>query len=360
MTPKALWAGAANLLGNCGGFGAGDELLIVHEDPVHGWYDAQIATAVAGEARRLGLAVSVMGAPPTSQALAPWEAEAIHRAPHVVFLARLGDENRFETSDGRGGVGKRIMCYARDAAALASSFGRVHHRAMVDFKAAVDAILGSAGHIRITCPLGTDIGGAPPALTATADGDVVVKRFPMAVPAPVAAADFTGVVAVARYLTPTGNRAYEPAVLVLDEPVFAQVAGGRIAGFVGSRGLVQRVERHYRTIADQWGIDATAVHSWHAGIHPGCSYTSPARSDPNRWSNGIFPNPRVLHFHTCGAYPPGEICWNLVDATVTVDGAALWQQGRLRPEAFPATAQCLLDWPELKALMAEPQDAIGL
>ena len=43
------------MLLNCAGLKAGDSLLIVHEDPALGWYDREMADALADEARTLGI-----------------------------------------------------------------------------------------------------------------------------------------------------------------------------------------------------------------------------------------------------------------------------------------------------------------
>ena len=108
------------------------------------------------------------------------------------------------------------------------------------------------------------------------------------------------------------------------------------------------------------GIDPDAIHSWHAGIHPACAYEREAARDPNHWSNTVFTNPRFLHVHTCGAYPPGEICWMVLDHTVKVDGVALWETGRLRTDTFDSIATCVDKWPVLNALFANPSDRIGI
>ena len=50
-----LAAGCRNMLLNCARLKAGDSLLIVHEDPALGWYDREMADALADEARTLGI-----------------------------------------------------------------------------------------------------------------------------------------------------------------------------------------------------------------------------------------------------------------------------------------------------------------
>lgn len=153
-------------------------------------------------------------------------------------------------------------------------------------------------------------------------------------------------------LTPTGNRCYAPAVLPLENTVFALFEEGRITGFDGPAPEVARIRAHYRAVADSFGIEPFTVHSWHAGIHPGCPFYDPGAGDRDYWSNSVFSSPRLLHFHTCGTTAPGEIAWNLVDATVLVDGTPLWDAGRLMPHAFARTAEALEASPSLSELFA--------
>jgi len=102
------------------------------------------------------------------------------------------------------------------------------------------------------------------------------------------------------------------------------------------------------------------VHSWHAGIHPGATFAETAADDPDRWSNSVFTNPRFLHIHTCGAYAPGEICWMVLDPTVSVDGRNLWQNGRLKADAFQPLRDHVEEWPVLAGMLANPSDDIGV
>ena len=269
----------------------------------------------------------------------------------------MGDQDRFADPNPDQ---VRVMCYARDAGMLASRFGRTRHAALVRLKEAIDSLLTSAHRIDISCPLGTALSGNVSGIDGAVTEDVAVRRFPMAVPQPVPAASFSGKVALAHYLTPTGSRVYEPAWLALDRPVLAEVASGRIERFTGDPETVRRVRAHHDAVAATFDIDPDAVHSWHAGVHPGCAYAGDPARNPDRWSNTVFANPRFLHFHTCGHYAPGEICWMVLDPTITVDGTALWSGGRLRPEAFAPTRACLDEWPDLRALIESPSDRIGL
>ncbi|MEC3861756.1 hypothetical protein VK792_10700 [Mesobacterium sp. TK19101] len=345
-TRQALSRAARNLLCDCGGFAPGDELLIYREDARHGWYDAAVADAVAQEAARMGIAVRLTDAPPPAATPDPAVAGVLASPANIVYFARIGDQDRFGAA---GAAGRRVMVYARNAADLASPFGQVPHQAMRAFKAAVDGVLIRAQQIEITCPAGTRITGSVAQKTATPQ-DTTIRRFPLGVPAPVSATDFSGRVALVGGLTPTGNRAYDPAVLALQAPLFAHVEQGRITGFDGPEDQVAKVTAHYTALAEAFGLDPFVVHSWHAGLHPGCPFFDAMDDSRDYWSNTVFSNPRLLHFHTCGTEPPGEISWNLVDATVRVDGAPLWDAGVLKPRGFGALSACLDAYPVLRDL----------
>lgn len=356
-TDNNLADGARNLLLNCATLKAGDRVLIVCEDPGLGWYDRDAPRALGKEAEALGMTVTfidVGGPEDEGSSLKADTAAAGHDC--VIYMARIGDLDRFAV----GADNKtRVMCYARDAAALASAYGRTHHDAMLALKEAVNDVLLGADRIEVSCPLGTEF-SCDITDRARESGDVAVRRFPMGVPQAILADEFTGRVALARYLTPTGNRSYEPASLAFDNTVFATVEAGRIKGYEGDAGTVSDVQKHYRTVSDIFGIDPDFVHSWHAGIHAGSAFNKPAGDDPDRWSNNVFTNPRFLHIHTCGAYAPGEICWMVLDPTVSVDGKNLWQDGRLNLDAFEPLRREADKWPVLSELLANPSDDIGL
>ena len=355
--PQDLAAGARNLLVNCVELGAGESLVIVREDPDLGWYDGQTAQAIADEARTLSVKPTMLdvGAPENSRDLGVSEAIEAHIC--TVFMSRIGDQDRF--ADPVPGK-KTVMCYARDTAEMASAYGRTNHRAMLQLKAAVNDLLLAADTVRITCPLGTDISGNVSKTNKETPADVSVRRFPIGVPQPLDASQMSGRVALARFLTPTGSKTYEPSSVPIHETVVAEISNGRIAGLTGEAEDMERIRGHYNLVAGLFGLDADIVHSFHAGIHPGSTYAIGAGANPDRWANSAFTNPRVLHFHTCGDYPPGEICWMVIDHTLTVDGKALWQDGRLCVEAFKQTARCLEDWSELRPMFDSPSRAIGL
>ena len=327
VTVKAadLAAGANNLVSNCAGIVRGQRIVIAAENPALGWFDEAAPRAAAAAARRVGAETEIVPVGGPEKPPSPEIVKALRSADVAIFFARIGDQDRFVETGDRA---VRVVSYARTATALASDFGRRDHGDMLSLKRAVDRALMDAERIEITCPLGTRLAGPGPDRRLEAP-DVAVRRFPMCVPAPVSAKAFTGEVVIAGYLTPTGSRVYDPPYVVLPEPVTAMVRGGRIAEFHGEQSIVEAVEAHYSAVSSRFGIDAGIVHSWHAGIHDGCGYEGCCEDDPDLWSNTVFGSPRFLHFHTCGDYPPGEICWMIEAPTIVADGRAIWQDGVL-------------------------------
>jgi len=355
-TSTALRSGAQNLIEGCLGDVAGKTILVVAEDPALGWYDSAAPACVKSVLAEMGAVVrTIQVGAPQNHAIDAVQ-QALDTADEAIFFARIGDQGRFKPQY-RGP--RSVMSYALNAGMLASGYGTLDHKAMIALKNAVDEVTLGAHHIRVTCPLGTDFEGSP-GESLTTGGEVVVSRYPMGVPKPVLANNFNGVVKLTHYLTPTGSKVYEPAFLSLPDVVTAHIEGTRIADVTGPSDLVANFRQHYDHVAAQFGLDAYNIDSWHAGIHPLMGYDMAAKNDPVRWSQTVFSNPRLLHFHTCGMGPPGEICWMIVDPTITIDGTALWENGRLHPERFASTRKVLEASPGLAEAFASPVDAIGL
>ena len=346
--PEDCRSGALNLLQNCAELTEGESLLVVREDPELGWYDAKAAQTVIEVAQELGASVSVY----QSEQISNTEDSALNqlRATHdcTVFFARAGDRQRFSPGQ------RNVMCYARDAEMLAGAYGTTHHAAMLSLKRAIDEIVHSARTIEISCPMGTDFKGEIPKpgnpLSESELNDVGILRFPQGIHSPVSTQYFTGQIALSNYVTSTGSAHYQPDNLPLEDVVLAQVADGKINEFTGKRTDVKRLREHYRCVSNLLGLNPEIVHSWHAGIHPGCYYPASIHENPDRWANNVFTNPGILHFHTCGDEPPGEIAWNIENPTITIGGRPLWNQGRLHVGDFLQTRLTLQQWPELDAL----------
>lgn len=352
----ALQAGIENMLRNCGGLGSGQSLLVLTEGADDSHYDPGLAAAVVETAQAMGLYVASVDLPFSAQALPPPPAvmAAMAQADAALFLSRRGDQLRFDAVLEQT---RPIMCYALDRGMMASAFGRADHRGLVALLGAVNRALATARHIRVTCPLGTDFQG-PGARFPDRAGEVTVRRFPLSVFSPVPAGDYAGTIALAGFLTGTGKTYYQPYDLPLSDVLRVQFDGHRITGFSGPDAGAARA--HYARVGAMLRVDAGFIHSWHAGIHPGCEYTPEAAQDIARWGCGAFGNPRVLHFHSCGAEPPGEISLNVIDPTIALDGVPVWQDGMLHPERLDGGAEILRRYPCLAAAFAAPARSVGL
>ena len=351
-----LRLGALNLIEGCLDDVFGKTVLVVREDPLLGWYDSAAPAIVEAILVEMGATVKTLTVgEPKNHAITAVQ-EAIDAADEVIFFARIGDQGRFKSQY----HGPRpVMSYALNAGMLASGYGRLDHGAMVALKNAIDDITLSAQHIEITCPLGTDVKGTP-GNSITEGNEVTVSRYPMGVPKPLLANGFTGVVKLTHYLTPAGSKVYTPAYIELPSVVTAYMEGTRIADVTGEAELVKAFKEHYQRVATEFVLEPFNIDSWHAGIHPLMGYDKPASSDPVRWSQTVFANPRFLHFHTCGTGPPGEICWMILDPTIAIDGVALWENGRLHPERFASTMKVLRAAPKLANAYSAPVSEVGL
>ena len=345
-----------NLLFQCAGLNGNDPVLIVAENPQLGWYDNQVATVVLEKALALGLKAEILKVDGPEATLNHTQATKIEDHRNVIYFARIGDQDRFVDCSADK---SNVMCYVRDVQMLQSAFGYTPYQALIALKDAINDVLWTAKKIEIRCPLGTYLSGSVQ-YQSSSSKDVTIKRFPLGVFKPVSAAGFSGQVALNRYLTSTGSQVYQPSAIEIEKPVIAKVESGQLIRFDGDQDTVSRVQSHYQMVSDQLGIDPNVVHSWHAGIHPGCSYAHRAAHHPDRWSNTIFNHPRFLHFHTCGDYPPGEICWMVLDHSIIVDDTVLWDVGNLKWCHFQQTNKCVENWPDLEALFESPSDKIGI
>ena len=349
-------SGAANLIENCLGDVSNKTVLVVCEDPKYGWYDAAAPATVSEELRARGARVKqLIVGPPQNQPNAVVQT-AMNHADSVVFFARLGDQGRFNWNY-KGPT--CVMSYALNKTMLDGGYGRLDHHAMQMMKIAIDEVTISACHIKVTCPNGTNFEGTTIAPSAHR-GEVIINRFPLGISQPILNDGFCGKAVLTNYLTPTGSLTYNPEYLAIDTPVTAHFEGNRITGFTGAPDMVAAVEAHYADVADRFGLDAYNIDSWHAGFHPLMAYEGSATADPLRWSGTAFQHQRILHFHTCGTGPPGEICWMILDPTVLIDGVALWENGKLHPERFETTGRVLDAFPELAAAFAAPAAPCGI
>jgi hypothetical protein len=139
MTSKhAITEGARNILVNCADLGVDESLLIIHERPDPGWYDAEAPRAVADRARSMGWSPTLLEVGEPSNDRDPRVIDAMDDHDCTMFFARIGDQDRFA---GPAPGKKIVMRYIRDVEMLASPYGRAHHHAFVEVKKAVNAVL---------------------------------------------------------------------------------------------------------------------------------------------------------------------------------------------------------------------------
>jgi len=346
-----------NMVFGCGETAPGARILIVREAGGGGYYSSELAGAVGSAIRSMDLEVkqAEVAFDPETRSLPTDLVRQMTEVDLTIFLARIGDQVRFiEMPPGT----RAIVSYALDSQALSSAFGTAPYRALVEIKSVVEVAMSDAA-VEIRCPAGTQVSGRAGEGIDSSE-DVSIRRFPMLVPRPEMAENYSGRVALCGFLTGTGTRYYEPYNVIFTEPVFALFTNGRLTGFEGSSRDVARANHQYDSVSKRFGIDRDFVHSWHAGIHPACAFQGRAADDYVRWGGSAFGNPRLLHFHTCGNYAPGEISWNVIDPTITADGVAIWEDGRLYPERVPGGAEILARYPQVAELFARPSREIGL
>ena len=344
---KELSKGCHNILINCANLSKSQTLLIIREKEEFGWYKKDVSTAVFNEAKSIGLIPKIIEVGEPENNSKNKLAEVINEYDCTIFFARVGDQDRFEKTSFKT---KRVMSYVKSKKSLMSSFGCTNHFALLELKEAINNLMMNSSHIEILCPLGTNISGEIDKSSTLESGEVSVLRFPVVVPAPILSNTFSGKVALSNYLTPTGSKVYEPNNLKLKETVFAFLENGKIVSFQGDKNTVNDVENHYTRVSNIFNIEKYISHSWHAGMHPGTSYDYEVSENPDRWSNSIFGSPNYLHFHTCGNYAPGEICWMLPNHTIKIDGKAIWENGKLKVHSFEETLSCINKWADLKNL----------
>ena len=354
---QSIQAGARNLLLGCAGLSAGSQLLILREPSCLGFYGDELANAVSTTARAMQIDVTISEVPFATDIdkPAPSILRQMRAADCTLFLARMGDQIRFK--DALSDV-NAVVCYALDGDMLGSPFGTLEHKAFLELKRVLNDAIRSAEAIRVTCPLGTDFSGTGGAIDQA--GDVNVARFPMSVFTPCPSTHFSGRIAQRGYLVGTGSRYYDPYAVPLVDTLIVEFEGHSIREFTGAPQDVATAKSHYSNVARRYGIDGAYLHSWHAGIHPGCAYMPPASHNFERWSGGAFGNPRLLHFHTCGAYAPGEISLNVLDPTIRLDGIAVWEDGRLFPERVPGGREILNSFPDVRSAFESPAQDCGL
>ncbi len=323
-------AGAETLIMDAIGARPGDSLAIIAEDPSLGFYDSMVPLCVSDVAEQMGISVEIIqiDSHVRPEFLPSNVRHALLTFDHVLFHSRLGDTLRF--SEIPGGATK-TMSYALDISILGGPSCTVSHSVMEEIRSAYDSRADCAETWQISCKNGTEIIGTQD-IGVIARGeaeDFTVTRFPVCASRPISCDNANGIVVFGHWLMASGNQQYPECNLILDGLVSAIVENGNIRCFEGPSSLVAKVEAHYRRVGEFLGLNPWNVHSWHAGINPGCSYPVRGLHNIERWGKVAFANPRYLHFHTCGEYAPGEIAWSLFDVTIKLGNEIIWDDGKL-------------------------------
>jgi len=129
----------------------------------------------------------------------------------------------------------------------------------------------------------------------------------------------------------------------LRETILAQVEAGKIVGFKGASEEVNRARNYLVKVGELTAKDPLIINSWHAGFNPQAFTLWRHESDYSTWLTLTHNNPRTLHFHAVGTEIPGELSLPIIDHTVEIDGAVLWEGGKFK----------MLDWPEFREIAAE-------
>jgi len=320
--------GARNLLIDCADVSAGDRVLLLVEPPGSGHYDDAMGGFISDQARNLGahpqlleVALSYeLGHVPAAVM------EAISQADRTIFLARVGDQLRFQPLPG---AGRKVMSYALDFGFLGAPFATQPHGFLAELHRRLTARLAAARTCAMTCPQGTDLTlSLSPLGPVGAPGGFTVATFPVMIVPPLSAAGASGRLVLTQALTSTYIDPYPDSILPLPAPLALILDEGVIVDFEGDSATVEQAKAQFARVGGLFGGSPLRVNSWHAGVNPMTFYPRPALDEIDRWSSLAFGSPRYAHFHMCGP-APGEICGQVFDPTIAFDGDTIWDQGQL-------------------------------
>lgn len=325
---EAAGRGLANLLDHCLQAQPGQSVLVLHGPDC--FYNDDVVALFKAECAHRGLVVATHTVLPINrpEEIQPSLIRLMQGTDYTVFFHSLGGMLRFVKIPDAGTL---CMTFAPSLEVLGSEFCTLDQRLMMDLMRSVQARMDAAKSWRITCPLGTDLSSpviAPMSGGVTGDG-FTLRQFPIGSHRPMLAAQMNGRLMI-RWLVSTGVHRVDPFGLELSEPVCAHITQGRITQFTGQPHDVERVEARYRqmSVHNANQDENFVLNSWHAGIHPQGYCDTPAIADYELWITQAHHNPRMVHFHSCGDFNPGEIALPIIDPTITFDGEDLWKQGQ--------------------------------
>ena len=320
---------ADNLLVNCAEIGKGSDVLFVNERGKG--VDPEVVAFLEERARQLGASVrSIWPARAESpEAIPEGVMSAIERAETTIFNHQIGPLLRLRPAKGHG---VRVLNYACTRPVIESEFARIPHGLWVEVMDHLAARLAHAKTWRVTCPLGTDIGGEiPPAKPKTGNPATgfSLRSFPMDTHTPVPSPKASGRIAF-RWFVTSSTHDLGTEGITLESPVLATVRDSVIVAWEGDAKTIETAKSFLTELGRRYDKAPFCVNSWHAGVNPQARVAFTAKQSLEQWMLLAHGNPRVLHFHVVGQQIPGEISATVLDATVAYDGEPIWDRGRLR------------------------------
>ena len=357
-TDAELISGINNLLLNCAQINSQERLLLVGEVGSQRYYDDDLCTLVKQIAVEIGAIVSTYNAEPVASAKRmPNElAQMMSESDVAIFFSRLGDQIRFIDWPG---TARKVMCYTLTKAHLGAPFASLDYNKMTEMLNMLESVIRASSTYRIETSDGTQLTGEIVAGDCRLSSQkFFVTLFPVMIFEPIICHNVCGTLTVSRFITSTSTTAYDQSVLRIQSPVTARVKNSVITELAGDTECVNQVDRQLNRAARLSGGDPYVLNSWHTGINPGTFFSGNPFTNLERWGTVAYGSPRYTHFHGAG-HAPGDVAYNLMDASIWFDDQMLWQEGKFafldRPEV-----QALLNADEQKFLNAQYRLDIGL
>lgn len=329
----AFEAGIRNCVENCADVKPGQSVYVVSEE---GAADPALVEAVAVRARDRGGDVKVVWGPviprdrrdEIPEHVLDAYAKADVLFAHYPTLKREALHPHFP-----GERRVRVPNRARTVELMSSDWAAFPYSVQRAMQLAIDDMSAPGRSWRITSPAGTDIRGRfgdPNSTMAEAyfveEEDGRARRnFPGGVHSPVMAVETEGVIVADHVARFGGMNRTDPLVVEIREGRVVSVKGGDEEGRMAA------------------AVQATNgfIDSWHAGVNPKTVVPIDRRADPVEWYTYSHCSPMIVHFHVGRCHDPIDVaCFH---QTVTVDGATLYDAGRLdiwdHPDVDPVVAR---------------------
>lgn len=324
--------GINNLLDNCLGLKSGSNVLIIHAENT--FFKKEVVEKLTTEILKRGCFLDFFA---PGNIASPEEIPTdffnkAQKADYTIFFDPLGGMLRFIQLPGAGSF---CMTFIADNECLKSMFCTVNHADMVGMMQHIQKDLDTASQWRITCPAGTFLESAtvaPIASGVSGDG-FSLKQFPMGSHRPMLTSKMSGTLAI-KWLVSTGVHKIEPFGLELENHVIAHIDNGKIVKLEGADKDVNQVLQRYQVAGENCKNkdEVMLINSWHAGIHPYSYHHEKAADDYEKWITLAHHNPRMVHFHSCGDFNPGEIAIPVIDSDIFLDGEKIYHAGSIDPK----------------------------